>query len=587
MSSIPDDLKSAIQHYRTGNLEEAHRLLLAYCGRYPGNVQVLRMLSQICYQTGRIAESIAHLEQARAVSPGDSDIRFSLGALYAEQRDMAAAITHYRESLRLAPNNVEGWSNLGVVYYRMQQYGASIECLSRAVAINDKNEKALYNLGLSLIAAGRVVEADRMFRAARVIAPENEAINSVLLYNLNNLQALTSREIFAEHRQWGSRFDGLTQAVNAQPRSPRGNRKIRVGYLSPDFKRHSVFYFIASILRAHDRSVVECFGYADVLQPDDATLHLKSLADHWRDVSRLNNEQVLQLIRDDAIDILVDLAGHTANNRLPVFAVRAAAVQVSWIGYPGSTGLRKMDYRLTDALADPAGESDALHMETLVRLEGGFLCYEPPVNSPSPGKPPALANGFVTFGSFNNLSKVTDDVIRVWSDILRRIPPSRMILKAKGLGDAGNRDRILSVFQGCGIVTQRIECLGFIGGVDNHLDQYNRIDIALDTFPYNGTTTTCEALWMGVPVITLAGDRHVSRVGKSLLTTVGLGELITDNPNAYIECALALAANIERLKDLRAQMRDKLRTSPLMDAPEFTRILERHYVRFMDKLESA
>jgi predicted O-linked N-acetylglucosamine transferase (SPINDLY family) len=469
----------------------------------------------------------------------------------------------------------------------MQNYGPSIECLSRAVAINNKNEKALYNLGLSFIAAGRVIEADRMLRAARDVAPANEAIHSALLFNLNNLPTLTRREVFDEHRRWGSRFDGLSAPGNAERRSARGHRKLRVAYLSPDFKRHSVFYFIAPILRAHDRSTIEFFGYADVLQPDEATLQLQAAADHWRDVSCLNNPQLLQLIRDDAIDILVDLAGHTANNRLPIFAARAAPVQISWIGYPGSTGLRQMDYRFTDERADPVGEADALHTETLVRLETGFLCYEPSADSPSPGPTPALANAYVTFGSFNNLSKVTDAVIAVWADILQRVPSAKMIIKAKGLGDAANRNRILTVFQSCGIDASRIECLGFIASVDHHLDQYKRIDIALDTFPYNGTTTTCEALWMGVPVISLVGDRHVSRVGNSLLTTVGLGELIADTQAAYVECAIALAADIARLKNLRARIRDQVRASPLMDASGFARMLERHYVSFMDRRASV
>jgi protein O-GlcNAc transferase len=581
MSDLPAGLKTAIENYQAGKLEVACQQLVDYCQHNPANARLLCLASQLCYQTGRIEQSIGFLEQAREKSPGDSEIWFSLGGLYAGQNNIPAAISCYRESLRIAPDKAHVWSNLGVIYYRMQDYGASIECLTRAVTINSQDEKALFNLGLALIATGRVVEADRMFRAAREVAPDNEAIHSALLFNLNYLPGLTPMAVFDEHRRWGARLEEKVRpGENVPALSPEG-RKLRIGYISPDFRQHSVFYFIAPVLRMHDRSTIECYGYSDVLQPDDATAQLQNATDHWRDVSRMTDEQLHRQIREDAIDILVDLAGHTAGNRLAVFAARAAPVQVSWLGYPGSTGLRQMDYRLTDERADPVAVADKLHTETLVRLEGGFLCYQPPAVTPFPGNTPALTNGFLTFGSFNNLAKVTDQVIVMWSDILKRVPGSKMVLKAKGLGDPATRERILGVFRGCGVDPGRVECLGYIGGVDNHLGQYNRIDIALDTTPYNGTTTTCEALWMGVPVVTIAGDRHVSRVGCSLLTAVGLEALVADCRDAYVDVAVVLAGSIERLQEIRSQMRGQVRTSPLMDASGFTRNLERHFRRLL------
>lgn len=577
MSDQPD---STGKHDSPKRLEDARSAYLDFARRHPGNVQVLHALGLVCYQLGRIPESIEHLERARAIAPDDAGICFSLGALYAEHGDKGKAIERYTESLRLKPDNDEAWSNLGIVHYELLNYGASVECLEKAVAINAGNEKAFYNLGLALMAVGKSVEADRMFRAARDIAPDNNAISSCLLFNLHNLAAPTNREIADEHRRWGSRFDGLSHPGSTQVLPGRDGGKIRVGYVSPDFRWHSVFFFINPVLRAHDRATVECYGYSDVLRPDDATLQLKHAADHWRDISRLSDEQVLSLIRDDAIDILVDLAGHTARNRLPVFAARAAPVQVSWLGYPDTTGLRAMDFRLTDDRVDPVGEADALCTETLVRLEGGFVCYAPPANAPSPGGALMLANGFATFGSFNNLAKVTDQVIRAWSAILHRVPGARLILKAKGLGDASVRARVLSEFQGHGIDGDRVECHGHIVAIDRHFDMYRRIDIALDTFPYNGTTTTCEALWMGVPVVTWAGDRHVSRVGRSLLTTVGLADCVAESEDAYIELAVALAGDVARFASLRTGLRDRMRASPLMDAAGFTRILESHFRRF-------
>jgi predicted O-linked N-acetylglucosamine transferase (SPINDLY family) len=306
-------------------------------------------------------------------------------------------------------------------------------------------------------------------------------------------------------------------------------------------------------------------------------------ADHWRNISGLDDDQVFRLIQQDSIDILVDLAGHTNRNRLRLLSRKPAPVQVSYLGYPGTTGLRAMDYRLTDAQADPEGASDRFYTEKLVRLEHGFLCYEPPAEPPIQEEMPAHRHGFVTFGSFNNLAKINDDVIHAWADILRRVPGAMLVLKARGLGDSSGRSTVLSGFRRYGISEERVECLGYMIGMDQHFDAYNRIDIALDTFPYNGTTTTCEALWMGVPVITFAGDRHVSRVGTSLLTTVGLTECIATGRDAYVDLATRRAGDLETLSGLRKGLRERMRHSPLMDATRFCRTLEGHYRKMLEK----
>jgi predicted O-linked N-acetylglucosamine transferase (SPINDLY family) len=583
-----DDLKAAAEHFRLGNLEEARRLFLAYCEHHPANAQVLRVLSQICYQTGRLAESVVHLDRARAVAPSDAGIWFSLGALYGEQRETAKAINCYKESLRLQPNNDEAWSNLGAIYYEQFGYSESIECLQRAVKINNKNEKAVVNLSLSLMAVGNAIEADRVLRAARDTAPDSDKVHSLFVFNLNYLTTPTKQEIFDEHRRWARRYDDAARPDPDWIRRRQDGKKIRVAYISPDIRRHSVAYFVSPVLKAHDKAKFEVYGYSDVKKPDDVTRELMGVVDHWRDISQLDNARISRMIREDEIDILVDLAGHTSPaSRILLFANRAAPVQVSWLGYPDTTGLLAMDYRLTDTRTDPEGEADAFYTEKLVRLEEGFLCYEPATNAPAPGVVPIQVNGFVTFGSFNNILKVSDRVVRAWSEILRRIPDARLILKSRGLYDASARAAVLSRFQEHGSDVDRIECLGHVVGHDDHLGLYNRVDIALDTFPYSGTTTTCEAMWMGVPVITLEGDRHVSRVGASLLATVGLADCIANRVEAYIERAVALAGDVPRLGSLRAGLRDRMRGSPLMDAPGFTRNLEGHYRRFVDNLQPA
>jgi predicted O-linked N-acetylglucosamine transferase (SPINDLY family) len=283
------------------------------------------------------------------------------------------------------------------------------------------------------------------------------------------------------------------------------------------------------------------------------------------------------MIRDDAIDILVDLAGHTAGNRLPIFGCKPAPIQMTWIGYPDTTGMTAIDYRLTDEVADPPGETDSLHTEKLIRIPGGCWAYTGPGNAPAPAAPPAITNGFVTFGSFNNLPKVTPQVLETWAEILKRVPRSRLLLKASGLRGQLARDYVLSHLKASGLDPQRVQLLSWAPTTGSHLELYNRIDIALDTFPYNGTTTTCEALWMGVPVVTFPGNRHVARVGASLLTHAGCGEWIGKDLDGYIEKAVQLADDVNSLTTARANLRDRLRASPLCDATRVARELQAIY----------
>lgn len=345
-----------------------------------------------------------------------------------------------------------------------------------------------------------------------------------------------------------------------------------MGYVSPDFHAHSVAYFIEPVLARHDPAAVETYCYAEVAQPDAFTEHMKTLAAHWRGTFGRSDDEVADMIRNDAIDILIDLAGHTAHNRLAVFARRPAPVQVTYLGYPNTAGLPQMDYRLTDAAADPPGQ-EVYYTESLVRLPQGFLCYAPPHESPAVGPLPAATGGCITFGSFNALPKMNNEVIALWARVLQSVPGARLILKNKSLQDAKTCERYRQHFH----PPERIELLGWLDDPADHLSIYHRVDIALDTFPYNGTTTTCEALWMGVPVITLAGERHAGRVGLSLLTQLGLTELIAKTPDEYVRLAVALAGNRERLAALRAGLRERMRRSPLCDAQSFTRDLEAAY----------
>jgi predicted O-linked N-acetylglucosamine transferase (SPINDLY family) len=430
---------------------------------------------------------------------------------------------------------------------------------------------------------GRAEESLAYYRSALAAAPkagaDEAAIGSNLLFALNAVPGIAAAAVFAEHRGWGERHaEPLKAKWRPHANVPEPERRLRVGYLSPDFRRHSVAYFIEPVLAAHDRRQVEVFCYASVLNRDEVTDRLQGLADRWRDVVGLGDGEAAETICADGVDILVDLAGHTGNSRLSVLARKPAPVQGTWLGYPNTSGMTAVDFRVTDSVADPEGQADALHTERLVRLDGGFLCYKPPADAPAVGPLPAHENGFVRFASCNNLAKAAAPAIAAWARILARVPGSRLLLKSKPLVHDGARRLVAERFMAAGVGADRLDMLGWI--VDGtHLEVYRRVDVGLDTFPYNGTTTTCEALWMGVPVVTLAGDRHAGRVGASLLARVGLDDLVTRSGDDYVERAVALAGDLGALAALRWGLRGRVAASGLLDAARFARGLEEAYRR--------
>jgi len=306
-------------------------------------------------------------------------------------------------------------------------------------------------------------------------------------------------------------------------------------------------------------------------------VRLKSLVEHWHDISAIDDASLAEQIREDGIDILVDLAGHTAGGRLQTFARKPAPVQVAWLGYPCTTGLAAMDYRITDAYADPAGVSEAHYSETLFRLPDTFDCYGPPRDAPEVGYLPAIAQGHVTFGSFNNLAKLSAEVRALWARLLLAVPGSRLLLKSVPLADAAARQRLIGDFAAHGVGEERLILAAAEATHFSHLKRYHEVDIGLDPFPYNGVTTSFEAMWMGVPVVTLAGSGFISRMGVTMLTNLGMTELIADTPQGYVETAARLAGDIDRLAALRAGLRDRMAKSPLTDARRFTLNLESAY----------
>jgi predicted O-linked N-acetylglucosamine transferase (SPINDLY family) len=383
--------------------------------------------------------------------------------------------------------------------------------------------------------------------------------------------------IFKEHLRWAERHaEPLARLIRPHANSRDPDRVMRVGYVSGDLWEHAVSFFFEGLLASHNPSQVEVFCYADVMRPDATTERLRGLAPRWRDIARRNDDEVAQMVREDGIDILVDLAGHSTGNRLQVFARKPAPVQVTYIGYPHTTGMRAMDYRIVDAITDPPG-ADTTHTERLVRLSRPFLCYRPAADAPEVGALPADGAGHVTFCSFNALAKIRRPTVELWGRVLAAVPESRMILKAPRLQDEAPRGAIRGWFKEAGIAADRVEFVAGTKGFLEHLAVYGRADIGLDTFPYHGTTTTCEAMWMGVPVVTRAGGAHRSRVGVSLLTAVGLADLVAATPEEFVSKAAALAGDRERLRGLRAGFRERMRASALMDCAGLARAVEEAY----------
>ena len=462
---------------------------------------------------------------------------------------------------------------LGVGLRHLGQLGAAIEQYNKALALQPNNAFVLVNVANALADQGRIDEALQTYRRAMRLKPDLVGAYEAFLLTLHYSDRVSTEDVFAAHRDYDARFAAplLAEAV-PHLNSPDPQRVLRIGYVSPDFHTHPVAFFIEPVLGNHDRAQFQTFCYSDVAVGDGVTVRLAHEAGTWRNIRGLRDQEVAELIRRDRIDILVDLAGHTGS-RMLLFARKPAPVQVTYLGYPDTTGVRAIDYRITDAWADPDW-ADAIHTERLVRLDSGFLCYAPPTDSPPVAAAPVATNGFVTFASFNALAKLSPSVFRVWAEILKAVPRSRLLLKAKSLHCAATRKLVRNSFEQFGVTSERVTLMRQQPSLADHLATYGEADIGLDPFPYNGTTTTCDALWMGLPVITLAGRTHVGRVGVSILSRVGAVDLIAQDQSAYIQQAVTLANDIERLVELRRGFRTRLANSSLTRASDVTRALE-------------
>jgi predicted O-linked N-acetylglucosamine transferase (SPINDLY family) len=484
------------------------------------------------------------------------------------------AATCYRRALELKPDYAEAHNNLGVALKDQGRLDEAVACYRRALELKPDFAEAPNNLGNALKDQGKLDEAVACYRRALELKPDYGVAHSNLLYTLVFCTGYDAQTIFEEHRRWSRQHaDPLARFIQPHSNDRSLHRRLRIGYVSPDFRHHAESFFTVALLSAHDHENFEIFCYADVACPDGITARLRSYADVWQNITGLTDEQVAQLVRQDRIDILVDLTMHMARNRLLVFARKPAPVQVCWLAYQGTTGLSTIDYRLTDPYIDPPGLHDHYYSEESVRLPDAFWCYDPLANEPAASDLPALDNGYITFGCLNNFCKVNVSVLKLWAQVLKAVDRSQLILLA---AEGSYRQHTLDLLELEGVKPDRVTFVAKLPR-PQYLELYHCIDIALDTFPYTGQTTTLDAFWLGVPVITIVGQTAVARAGLSLLMNLGLPELIAEKPEQFVSIAVELTNDLPRLRDLRATLRDRMQASPLMDAPRFARNIEAAY----------
>ena len=600
-------LEDAREFCKSGRLAEADETCQALVAAHPNDAAAWHLFGIIALQSGRLPAAEERIRRAIQLLPEAAEFWCNLGNVLTTAGRSPEALTAYQTALKRRPNYAEAIHNLGVLYEREGVLPKAEEAYRRAIAIKPDYAAAHNHLGKVLCATGRMDDAAaslrravdlqpedaeaqanlaeilgnqadprgsvRHRRLASQLRPQSSVLYSDILQSLHFLPEVRPEELFQETIGWAGRF-AAPRPASAHANDPFADRPLRIGYVSADFREHPVPLFFEPILASHDRNRFRVYCYSNSIKSDEVTRRLRAMACEWRDIALMADQAAERLIRNDRIDILIDLSGHLPDNRLALFARRPAPVQVTYLGYPDTTGLSQIDYRITDAVQDAAGLTDQYYTEKLIRIAPTCWCFDAGPNTPDPGPPPVLANGFITFGVTNRLSKVTDEMIRLWARVLHAVADSKLLVLTRAAPgqDAAIRYR----FASNGIPEARLIRAGTRPRAE-YLSLYHRIDICLDTFPYNGHTTTCDALWMGVPLVTLAGRTHVSRTGMTVLASAGLSDLVAHDPDRYVDLAVQSAADRPRLTALRTGLRGSMRNGPLGDGLGLTRRLENAY----------
>jgi protein O-GlcNAc transferase len=603
---VANMFQAAYAHFSARRLAEAEDACRQGLLIDPRHGSTLYLLATVLAEAGRPAEALEYLDQALALGPNVAEAHCNRGVILMTLDRLDEAEQALRRAIELDPRRPEPWYAMGNLKALQKQHPAAFEAFLQALQIDPRDGRSWTNMGIALQAMGKLDDAIAAYARARNLLP-NEAMiyykvgmalhvlgrpkdalaaslraveidpghvlaHSNVLLDMTYLPGSSAADLLEAHQIWDRAHGPRQPAARAVASGEDSERRLKIGYVSGDFRQHPVGWLLANVLPSHDKAQVEIFCYSNEPTSDDVTERLKASAHHWRDIDELSDEAVAAVVRADGIDILVDLSGHTSHNRLLMFARRPAPVQASWVGYPSTTGLSAMDYLVMDAATVPVG-AEAWCSEAVVRLPHGRFCYAAPLDAPAVAQRP---EGPVTFGSFNHVAKVGPDVVRLWARVLEAVPGSRLVLKWKSLNEPSARDQLMQAFAAQGIGAERLE----LREGSSHLDmlaEYGDIDIALDPFPYTGGITSAEALWMGVPVVTWPQDRIASRQTLAFLTELGLTDLVAASEDDYVRIAAELAADPGRRAELRATLRPRMAASPLTDGARFTPGLEAAY----------
>ena len=613
--NIQQLMQQAAEACQAARWQQAEKLYRQVLQQQPEHPEALFLLGALACQLGHYQAALPLLVKASQVNPGNAQCFYNIGNACKALGRLNEAGRAFQQAVRIKPDFAEAYNDLGVTCRRLQRLDDAIRCYQQAIHINPRYTDAWYNLGIAQQGKGLFHEAitsyrqalalqaddpgiltnlanvyqdlyqndaaEAHYRRALALQPDFMEARSNLLFLLSYNVLCGPQEMLDAHREWDRIHGGPRKAATfARKHTPRRKPPLRIGYVSPDFRQHAVSYFFEPILGNHDPSQVEVFCYAEVKNPDAVTQRLQGLAHHWRSSVGLSDAQLAQRIFDDRIDVLVDLAGHTAGHRLGAFAYKPAPVQATYLGYFTTTGLETMDYWISDQILHP-DDTCELATETIYRLPRCCLVYQPPVDAPpvahrDPAQP-------IVFGSFNQIAKTSPQAVRLWAQVLRAVPNSRLLIKTNQLADPAVRDQLRAQFQQQGIDPQRLILRQRTAAHRDHLATYGEVDIALDTVPRTGGSTTADALWMGVPIVSLAGPRFIQRLSASMLHAVGLEELVAHSEQRYVDTAVSLARDHQRRQQLRAALRQRMAQSPLCNARDLAHALEKAFADMLEK----
>lgn len=563
----------AVRQHQAGRISEAQSLLRQIVAHEPGHADAIQLLGVVSHQVRRSAEGLELIRRAIALNPRAPGYHSTLGGVLIGMGRYDEAIAAFHTALALQPDHPEAQNNLGVALKRVGQLDESIAAYRRALEIRADYPEAMSNLAGAIWRSGEIAEAIRWYEQALQRRP-NAKVASNRLFVLHFHPDWGPHRLLEEHKKWEQTYAhsvSFSGPAHANDRTP--DRRLRIGYVSPHFHEHVVGHWMLPLLAHHRHDALEIVCYADVLRADAMTECLRSHSDVWRETTALSDERLAQQVRQDRIDILVDLTMHMEGSRLLAFARKPAPVQVTYLAYPGTTGLSTIDYRLTDPYLDPPGLDECCYSERLFRLPRTWCCYVPRAQTPEVRPLPAATLGRITFGCLNNFGKITPDTLRAWGRLLAEVPGSELVIHAP---EGRHRHRTSGLIAEQGADPGRVRFIGQLP-LESYFAQYHAIDIGLDPFPYTGGTTTCDALWMGVPVVSLAGITAASRGGFTLLANIGLTELVARDIEQYVRIAADLARDPDRLAELRSTLRARMASSPLTDARQFALDVEAAY----------